>query len=141
MTLSVRAVHDEPQRTEIEAAIGACVRSFYDKGLADPLIGPIFRAIPDLFGHLEIIQNFWSKSLLGTDRYQGSPFPAHINLPVEPGHFERWLDLFAEAARETLPQSQAEQAIAKAHHMARSFQAGLFPFIDEEGRPSRFPPH
>ncbi len=125
----------------VEAAIETCVRSFYAKGAKDPLLGPIFdSAIFNLEDHLEIVKNFWSKALLGTERYQGHPFAAHINLPIEPEHFARWLELFAQAARETLPQAQAEQAVAKASHMTQCFQSGLFPFTGRDGRPSRRPP-
>ncbi|BBU63370.1 hypothetical protein MSC49_33050 [Methylosinus sp. C49] len=128
------------ERTTLEAAITTCVRAFYDKGLADPLLGPIFSAIPELDHHLEIIANFWSKSLLGTDRYEGHPFAVHINLPVEPEHFARWVELFTQSARENLPAAQAEEAIAKATHMSQCFQGGLFPFTGADGKPSRLPP-
>jgi hemoglobin len=134
-------VEDEAQRTAVEDAIGQCIRAFYEKGVRDPLLGAIFAdAIPDLESHIEIVRNFWSKSLLGTQRYEGQPFAAHINLPIEPEHFTRWLELFIESARERLPQTQAEQAIAKATHMAQCFQSGLFPFTGADGRPSRLPP-
>jgi hemoglobin len=132
-------VRDESERAAIEAAITAFVRAFYDKGLADPLIGPVFSAIPNLDGHLAIVENFWSKSLLRTDRYEGHPFPVHVNLPIEPEHFTRWLELFVAAAHETLPTTQAEQAVAKATHMAQCFKGGLFPFTGADGRPSRHP--
>lgn len=134
-------VKDEIERAAIEDAIGQCVHAFYEKGIRDPLLGPVFvNSIPDLDGHMQIVRNFWSKSLLGTERYEGQPFAAHVKLPVEPEHFERWLKLFAETARETLPQTQAEQAVAKATHMTQCFQSGLFPFMGPDGRPSRSPP-
>lgn len=133
-------IDDAAEREKIEAAISACVRSFYEKGAADPLLGPVFSgAIPDLESHMTIVANFWSKSLLHTERYDRQPFAAHIDLPIQPEHFGRWLELFTEAARETLPQTQADQAIAKASHMTQCFRAGLFPFKDSEGRPSRLP--
>jgi hemoglobin len=123
----------------IEAAITTCVRAFYDKGLSDPLLGPIFGAIPHLDQHLDIIANFWSKALLGTERYEGHPFAVHVNLPVEPEHFARWLELFTQSVRENLPAAEAEQAIAKATHMSECFQGGLFPFTGADGKPSRLP--
>lgn len=127
---------DEPA----EVAIRACVARFYEKGLADPLIGPIFvRSIPKLEQHLEIVADFWSHALLGTTRYEGTPFAAHVDLPIEPPHFARWLALFCEAARETLPEGLASAAIARAEHMTQCFQSGLFPFKDAHGRPSRTP--
>jgi hemoglobin len=132
-------VHDRGERDAIESAISRCVRAFYAKGASDPLIGPVFAKIPDLEHHLGIIENFWSKSLLRTQRYEGLPFAVHTKLPIEPQHFARWLELFTETAREHLPSTQAEQAIAKASHMTQCFQSGLFPFTDAEGKPSRVP--
>jgi hemoglobin len=141
MQLKAPEVPDEAQRAAIELAISGCVQRFYAKGMADPLLGPVFTAIPDLAGHLEIIKNFWSRSLLGTERYQGHPYPIHTTLRIEPVHFQRWVELFIESAWETLPKPQAEHAVAQASHMAQCFQAGIFPFTDAEGRPSRLPPH
>ncbi|MCC3246379.1 group III truncated hemoglobin [Methylocystis sp. WRRC1] len=123
-----------------ESSIRDCVRRFYEKGGADPLLGPIFaESIPELESHISIVANFWSHALLGTDRYQGTPFGVHVNLPIEPSHFTRWLELFTEAAGETMPEPLAAQAIARAQHMTQCFQSGLFPFVGADGRPSRTP--
>ncbi len=104
------------------------------------MLGPVFaNSIADLDRHIEIVRDFWSRSLLHTERYKGHPFPVHIHLPIEPAHFQRWLELFVEAAKETLPGTQAEQAIAKASHMAQCFQSGMFPFKGVDGQPSRTP--
>ena len=144
MQLDAPDISDEAQRAAIEIAISDCVQHFYAKGLADPLLGPIFSAIPDLPAHLEIIKNFWSRSLLGTERDQGHPghpYPVHTSLRIEPEHFQRWLELFIESIRETLPKPLAEQAAAQASHMAQCFQAGIFPFTGFDGKPSHHPPH
>jgi hemoglobin len=131
---------EEASSERSEAAIRACVRRFYEKGGDDPLLGPIFAAsIEELAPHLEIVSNFWSHALLGTDRYQGTPFGVHVNLPVAPEHFARWLALFVESATETMPATLAAQAIARAEHMTQCFQSGLFPFKDAQGKPSRVP--
>ena len=125
---------------EIEAAIEACVRAFYAKGRNDDLLGPVFdAAVGDWEGHLRRIRDFWSKLLLGTARYSGHPYPAHVPLPLEPEHFTRWIALFEETARETLDAGLAKKAIGRARHMSVSFQAGIFPFKDENGRPGRLP--
>jgi hemoglobin len=125
---------------DLEQAIATCVREFYDKARQDPMLGPVFaHMIRDWDAHLTIVQNFWSRALLGTERYQGSPFTVHAHLPIEPEHFTRWLTLFEETAKATLPPDLAEKASAKANHMAVSFKAGIFPFVDAEGRPSRHP--
>jgi hemoglobin len=123
-----------------ETAISACVRRFYELGGSDPLLGPIFdKTIPEPEAHFEIVANFWSHALLGTTRYQGTPFGVHVDLPVEPEHFNRWIEIFRVAAKETMPEALGAAAIARAEHMAQCFQSGLFPFKDKEGRPSRIP--
>ncbi len=125
---------------EIEAAIETCVRAFYAKGRNDDLLGPVFdAAVGDWESHFRRIQDFWSKLLLGTARYSGHPYPVHTPLPVKPEHFTRWIALFEETARGTLDAELAKKAIGRARHMAVSFQAGIFPFKDEHGRPSRIP--
>lgn len=129
-----------PDAASAEAAITTCVKRFYEKGDADPLLGPIFaKAIPELEPHLAIVANFWSHALLGTTRYEGMPFGVHTSLPLEPAHFSRWLALFVETANETLPAPLAEAAVARAEHMTQCFQSGLFPFKDAQGRPSKVP--
>jgi hemoglobin len=131
---------ETPESNDPEKALADCVRIFYDKAKKDPLLGPIFAAeVHDWDTHLRVVQNFWSHALLGTDRYKGHPFSAHRNLPVELAHFERWLTLFGETAKATLPPDLAAKAEAKANHMAMSFKAGLFPFIGPDGQPSRHP--
>ena len=124
-----------------ERAIGVCVRRFYERARQDPLLSPVFKAaIADWEHHLERIQDFWSRALLGTERYSGFPYPAHLQLPIEPEHFSRWVALFEETAVETLPPSLAGKAIERARHMSTCFQSGIFPFTDKDGRPSRLPP-
>jgi len=123
-----------------EEAIATCVQEFYRKAREDSLLGPIFNAkVDDWDVHLRVVANFWSRALLGTDRYNGSPFVVHMNLPVELAHFSRWLALFEETARETLPPELAGKALAKANHMAESFKAGIFPFVGSDGKPARHP--
>ena len=124
----------------LEKAIADCVREFYAKAKQDPMLGPVFAdLIHDWDTHLRVVQNFWSHALLGTERYSGKPFVAHHRLPVELEHFDRWLALFEETAKATMPVDLAERACAKAHHMAASFKAGIFPFMGPDGRPSRHP--
>jgi hemoglobin len=130
----------EPARADPEAAISSCVRAFYQKAREDALLGPIFAAtVEDWDVHLRVVADFWSHALLGTDRYQGKPFVVHARLPVELEHFDRWVALFEETACATLPPDLAAKAIAKAHHVAASFKAGIFPFVDKDGRPARQP--
>ncbi|PKU23841.1 group III truncated hemoglobin [Telmatospirillum siberiense] len=124
-----------------EQHISDLVRGFYARARADDLLGPMFAAaIDDWEGHFKIVEDFWSHALLGTARYRGTPFGPHMRLPIELEHFGRWLALFTMTAEEVLPQQAAPLAIAKARHMTESFKAGLFPWKDADGNPSRHMP-
>lgn len=134
-------MNDQQSRNaEAECAIAACVRAFYTRARQDPELGPIFNAqIHDWDVHIHTISNFWSKVLLKTRRYSGSPYVAHVNLPIQPEHIKRWLRLFTETVHESMPGPDGEIILAKARMMGESFMAGLFPFTDKEGNPSRYP--
>lgn len=110
--------------------IATLVRRFYDAARADPILGPSFTGVTDWEEHFEVIERFWASALLGsksyTRSYKGNPFMAHVNLDLTPESFTRWLALFKDAADSVLPPVYAEQAVAKANHMARSLTAGLF---------------
>ena len=110
---------------EVEEAIKTCVREFYGKARQDPLLGPIFNeTVVDWEVHLRVIANFWSKVLLQTDRYNGSPFVLHMNLPIEPEHFERWLALFEETVKATLPGGICYESARQGAAYGRKFQGG-----------------
>lgn len=125
---------------EQEAAVEWMVRAFYQRGLADEVLGPVFRgAIHDWEHHIRLVADFWSNSLYGTGRYQGNAFAPHMKLRFEPEAFEHWLAAFEPAARESLPHEDADKAIRIARHMVQSYRAGLFPFTGPDGRPARLP--
>src|SRR5690554_5216360 len=85
-----------------EALIAALVHNFYARIRADAVLGPIFaERIHDWGPHLDRMVDFWSSVALMTGRYHGAPVPAHMGLPVDWAHFERWLALFRETAHET----------------------------------------
>jgi hemoglobin len=123
-----------------DAAVEWMVRSFYRRGLADAVLGPIFRAaIHDWESHVRLVTDFWSNALYATGRYTGNPFAPHMKLRFEPEAFDNWLAAFEPAAQESLPPEDAQKAIGIARHMVQSYRAGLFPFTGPDGRPSRVP--
>ncbi|MBK8018641.1 MAG: group III truncated hemoglobin [Betaproteobacteria bacterium] len=123
-----------------EAAIESMVRSFYERGLADAVLAPIFfDAIHDWEGHIRLVSDFWSNSIYGTGRYKGNAFAPHMKLKFGVEAFEHWLAAFEGAANEHLDTEAAGRAIRVARHMAQSYRTGLFPFTDAEGKPSRVP--
>lgn len=120
-----------------EEHIVRLVRRFYALAFADELLGPLFRRhIADLEAHYAVVENFWSYSLLGTDRYKGTPYAPHAHLTVEEAHFAHWLRAFETAARETLPAPAAGLAVRRARHMTESFKMGLLPLKPPARKPA-----
>ena len=125
---------------DAQPTVERMVRLFYERALADEVLGPIFRgAIHDWETHIATVRDFWSGVLHGTDRYKGNAFAPHMKLRFEPEAFDHWLMVFESAARDALSHEDAEKAMRIARHMAESFKVGLFPFTGPDGRPSRTP--
>ena len=102
------------------------VHSFYAKVRRDAVLGPIFAArISDWDPHLERMVAFWSSVALMTGRYHGRPVPAHTPLPIDGAHFQRWLGLFRETAREFCSPAGAAHVIERAERIARSLHIAV----------------
>ena len=98
--------------TEQEAAIERMVRLFYERSLADPVLGPIFRdAIHDWDPHIKVVADFWSGVIHGTGRYKANAYAPHMRLKFEPEAFDHWLAAFESAATDTLAPRDAATAI------------------------------
>jgi len=109
-----------------EEEISNLVDRFYAKVRRDPEIGPIFNEkVEDWPTHLALLKNFWSTVMLTTRRYKGDPMMTHLQLPLEPSHFSRWLELFAETAKEVMAPEHAAIIIAKSERIAGNFKAGI----------------
>ncbi len=115
------------ERTGIdEALIARLVDTFYDKVREDELLGPVFEArIVDWPIHLERMRAFWSSVALMTGRYHGQPMEAHLRLPVDARHFDRWLGLFEETASETCTPAAAAHFVERARRIAESLELGV----------------
>jgi hemoglobin len=120
-------VADVVERTGIDAAmIERLVRNFYDHARRDPLIGPIFaRHVSDWDAHIARMCDFWSSVTLMSGRYHGQPMTAHLPLPISTPHFDRWLALFAQAARDVCPPAAAVHFIDRAYRIADSLELGI----------------
>ena len=109
-----------------EGMIELLIRGFYARVRNDPLLAPIFESrISDWEPHLENMFAFWSSLTLMTGRYHGQPMAKHLPLPVDAIHFDRWLALFDETARELCPAAAAERFIERAHRVAESLEFGV----------------
>ena len=109
-----------------EAMIGRLVRTFYREIRADAVLGPIFNArITNWDDHIEKLCAFWSSVALMSGRYHGQPMQAHVALPIQRSHFDRWLDLFERTAIETCGPRAAAHFVVRARRIADSLELGI----------------
>lgn len=135
--MDIGATPREPRREAIidgiaaatgidEAMIERLVRAFYRRVMGDPLLGPIFSAkISDWDAHIGKMCAFWSSVALMSGRYHGQPMTAHLPLPVDTPHFDRWLKIFAATAHNLCPPKAAAHFLERAHRIADSLELGI----------------
>lgn len=126
-TRRARAVERIRAETGIDdALIDTLVETFYGKVREDDLIGPIFaERIEDWGPHLAQMKLFWSSVALSSGLYQGRPIPKHLPLPIDARHFDRWLELFEQTAREVCNPVAADHFIVRARRIAQSLELGI----------------
>lgn len=110
-----------------ESMIHSLVHTFYARVRVDAVLGPIFdERIDDWDHHLAKLCDFWSSVTLMTGRFKGTPMQAHSALSMIAGaHFDHWLVLFANTAREVCPPEAAELFIDRAQRIAQSLELGV----------------
>ena len=120
-------IEDIVARTGIdEAMIERLVRTFYGRARLDPLIGPIFdNKVRDWDKHIGRMCAFWSSVVLMSGRYHGHPMAAHLPLPVDTPHFDRWLEIFAQAAQDVCTPAAAAYFLDRAPRIAESLELGI----------------
>jgi hemoglobin len=123
----VQMTEEIVERTGIDdAMIERLVRRFYERVREDALLGPIFAArVADWESHLQRMFAFWSSVALMTGHYHGQPMMVHMPLPVDARHFDRWLALFGETAREICPPAAADHFLERAGRIAESLELGV----------------
>jgi hemoglobin len=112
-----------------EAMVHAVVHGFYDDIREDDLLGPIFTghiAAQDWPVHLGKMCDFWSATLLRTDRYEGRPLSPHLAIPeLQERHFHRWLSLFRRTVERLCPPEVADLFLDRAMRIAHSFRLAI----------------
>ena len=82
------------------------VRHFYQKVIADDVIGFIFTDIAKVNWehHLPVMFTFWENVIFYTGGYDGNPIEIHKHLnrlyPLKTMHFIRWNELFEKSVDE-----------------------------------------
>ncbi|MBM3608681.1 MAG: group III truncated hemoglobin [Alphaproteobacteria bacterium] len=113
-------------RAIIEKGFEDAIDHFYAAVREDDLIGPVFHAaVHDWDGHKRTMVDFWSRVVLGTERYNGMPLPPHVKLDLNDDHFTRWLDVWSKACNANMPEPLAEHVIARSRNMASHWSAAL----------------
>ena len=109
------------------------VDSFYAKVNHDQLLSLVFNDFSkvDWNTHLPKMYRFWNTLILGKQSYKGNPFAAHVPLPVDKTHFDRWVQLFEENMDELFAGDVAEQTKLRARSIAHIFQSKL-EYINQE---------
>lgn len=120
------ALINQPHPSIDKASIKQLVDTFYGRAREDAVIGPIFtQAVADWDHHLDQIAEFWSSVILKTGSYEGRPMPPHLRLGLKGDHFDRWLELFEQTAREVFPPEGAIVFIDRARRIADSFEMAI----------------
>ncbi len=108
-------------------AIQAVVDDFYGRVRQDSMLGPVFAAHIGEWGpHLNKMYGFWSTVLLGDRQYTGNPFEKHLAMSeLTAGHFERWLNLFAETLDAHCSEADKAAWLATARRMGFAMASRL----------------
>ena len=107
------------------------VDRFYERLLADEQLAPIFVDVAeiDLGVHLPHIKDYWSKLLLGEQKYQRHTMNIHREVhgkrPLHAGDFERWLDFFVTTVDTHFAGERAERAKRVAASIAANMEKSL----------------
>ncbi len=123
-------MNDIETRTDIDLIM----RVFYERALADDVIGYIFSDVAklDLEHHLPIIGDFWETMLFQTGNYAKhgrNPLDVHkaihLRNQFEPKHFARWLKIFLRSVDEEFAGERAEFLKMRARSIASRMQEFL----------------
>ncbi|HEX9511202.1 MAG TPA: group III truncated hemoglobin [Puia sp.] len=108
-----------------EGDIETLVYTFYAKVRTDEMLSPVFNAVikGNWDEHLRKMCDFWSTLLLYTRKYMSDPMAKHMPLPLERGHFERWLTLFNDTIAQLFEGTTANEAKRRAANIARLIQS------------------
>lgn len=110
-------MNDITSRYDIELLIN----TFYSHLLRLPDIQPVFEGI-DFPSHVPHIVHFWSFVLLDEEGYKTNVFEKHINLPIKPYMFDKWLEVWIRSVDTLFKGEKADLAKQRATVLAFTFK-------------------
>lgn len=109
-----------------EAHIAELVDRFYDKVRTDPLLGAVFNpVVADWDEHKRLLTSFWCSVVLRAGSYRGNPMAKHRPHAIGAAHFERWLQLWGDTAREVFDADAAAIMVDYAARIGDGLRLGL----------------
>ncbi len=117
---------------ENRADIETLVNTFYEKVRTDDILAPIFNVlIPVNWNtHLPVMYRFWENAIFQTGGYTGNPMTLHTHIHkkinLDPGQFDRWIQLFDQTIDELFEGKNAELAKQRATGIAAVMKHKIF---------------
>ena len=107
----------------------AVINAFYDRLMADAILGHHFRALGDLEAHKTRIVDFWWIGMGGEsdDPPMIDMIGKHRFLRISRSEINRWLGVFTECVRAELPEELAAQWIYLAEGIGRKLTRCISP--------------
>jgi len=130
LLLKISLKKDIENRADIELMVD----TFYEKVLADKLLGYIFQDVAKVnwSTHIPILYNFWENIILFTGSYEGNPVNLHKHLhsiePLNKTHFDRWNKLFILTVNQLFEGEKAELAKERALSISGIISAKVLQF-------------
>ena len=126
-----------------EMDIYLLIDMFYEKILKNEMLSHFFQhAIESWPEHKQMFVKYWSKQILFTDTYEGSPLHTHIAVDHMYGkgftkaHFDEWTRIWTETVNALFAGSKAQLAIEAGQNMAKNIYLKMF-----VNRPSQDSPY
>ncbi len=120
-------------RIESEFEIEMLIDTFYEKVLEHEELSYFFsEAVMNWEFHKQMFIKYWSKQILFTDSYEGSPLHRHIEVDQKFGrsftkyHFEEWARLWVETIDILFEGDKAELAKESGVNMAKNIYLKMF---------------
>lgn len=107
--------------------IETLIETFYGKVFRDELLAPFFKGM-DFEAHKPQMVHFWSFVLISEPGYKTNVTEKHLSMPLEPQHFERWIQYFTETVDELYAGETADLAKQRAALVGWTIQEKLKKF-------------